>query len=253
MAGSANVNKLQLGVPTSNTMSNFTHSSKEWIFLTDPRRTAQLDFMASTIAVSTQCIPMSSKCVDSFALTTQYDTTFDCSKGFKGNFSNPFPIALTNRTVGGVIDEIPYDDSIYDHKSGLLQSLNSMYFARDAAMSSTPPLVNIEGLAPQIEPQNPMHFGAWSMSLDTWSLQQNPGLGNDPELGQAYLNYAIFFLNCTTTVANVSYTWVNGSFHTFDPVPAHPDLAAMVMGPFSHLNFIAQAQTALNNIAALAW
>jgi hypothetical protein len=116
--------KLQYGLPTFTQLSNYTHNKTNWVFYTDPRSNANLDFMTSTPALATQCVAMTKRCLQN--IDSDHKGLFECTPGFRGNWSAPWPYKMTNQTVGA------------DYGTG---STTGIAFAFDAALSSTPPLV----------------------------------------------------------------------------------------------------------------
>lgn len=186
-----------------------------------------LDFVASAPAVNTQCRPMTRLCDQGYNNET---LTYDCSSGFRVNLTSPWPYTVSNETA-------PIDDPNLSLSGS---TLTGIAFASDAELKRSPGLVQNASVGgtgwmpnkwPEIIPSNPAYFGTWARNY--------PGLRSisDSLVGDPELDYdgsgVQWFLNCTTTVANVTYAWVNGSISTFSTELVSPEMAALFTGPFS--------------------
>ncbi|KAK5048531.1 hypothetical protein LTR84_005621 [Exophiala bonariae] len=218
---------LQLGLPTSTKLSNYSVGSTHWIFYTDSKMGRSLDFIASAPAVSTQCRPMTRLCEQGYNNET---FTYDCTSGFRINMTSPWPYTLSNETA-------PIDDPSLSLSEA---TLTGIAFGSDAELSTTPGLVQNASLGgtgfgpitwPEIIPSNPAYFGTWARNYPGL-LSISDELVTDPELDYSGSGVQ-WFLNCTTTVANVTYAWTNGSIQSFNTELVSPEMAALFTGPFS--------------------
>jgi hypothetical protein len=226
--------KLQYGVQTSNVVSNLTQNGTNWFFYTDPRGSSKLDFVASTPAISTQCIPMTKKCLSNMAAGQA--GAFECSRGFRGNIYRTWPNILGNETE-------PEETTQFD--------ATGIAFTGDAELNDIPRLVNTttpggyEG--PQwleILPRNPAHFGTWAINYPSYDNTPE-GLTVDPEFSFSGAGNE-WFLNCSSTIANVTYAWSNGSLISFEPVLASPEMAALFLGQYSIYGLTADFKTSVD-------
>lgn len=229
----ADVTALQLGLPTSTVLNNYSVGAANWIFYSDEKKDDSIDFMASTPAVSTQCFPMTRRCVngDHNGDDLSSDFTYNCTSGFRVNLTSPWPYTVGNEST-----------PVTDLTSVLTgASLTGIAFASDAALSSAPGLVQnasvgrlgqIPAKWPEIVPSNPTHFGTGAQNYPGIDSISEP-LSSDPELSIGRFRNTLWFLNCTTTVAVAKYTWVNGSLGAFDTELASPETSALFTGPFS--------------------
>jgi hypothetical protein len=115
------------------------------------------DFQTSTLAVRTQCRPMTSLCLTTTDDTDQYigtDYDFKCSKGFNGTL-------LSN----GATSAANYNSNT--HSAGVMAGMS---FAHDAKLSTK------VGQSDFASFQNPLYFGTWSVG---WQVPpSNDTFGN---------------------------------------------------------------------------
>jgi hypothetical protein len=220
LADPVNATKLQYGVQTANSVSNSTVNSTNWFFFTDPRANSELDFVGSSPAISTECTSMTAKCRANASSTGG----FVCSEGFRGNVYRKWPNVLGNETDPDDLQSI--------------SDITGIAFAGDAALNEIPGLVNTtlpdgSGHGPQwpeILPRNPTHFGTWAVNYPSYDNTPAGLVGDDFIMAEGG---TMWFLNCSSTVANVTYAWSNGSLIHFDPVIASPEMAALLLGQYS--------------------
>lgn len=156
--------------------------------------------------------------------------TYDCTSGFRVNMTSPWPYTVSNETA-------PIDDPSLFYSEA---TLTGIAFGPDAGLSSTPGLVQNASVGgtgfgpttwPEIVPSNPVFFGTWARNYPGL-LSISDELSSDPEL--EYDGSGVqWFLNCTTTVANATYVWTNGSIQSFTTELVSPEMAALFTGPFS--------------------
>lgn len=152
-----------------------------------------VDFSASTIAVNTECTPISAAC----NLTSHgaASTSFNCSKGFAGDLALD-PQACT--ASGGWI----------------------ISFFNDSALTE---------LANYGYPVNPIYFGMATVVNVNGHVGQ---LNNDSDIVVVENGGDAFVLQCTTTVYDVSYDFINGSIANLTEIQlANVSFANIVNAP----------------------
>ena len=87
-----------------------------------------------------------------------------------------------------------------------------------------------------LQPSNPLHFAAWAVGYPSFGQAQaksdsiwavsNPLL-NDSQIYRSQGGATEWILSCSTTVYDVSYTWVNGSVRDFTKELSSPEMAAL--------------------------
>jgi hypothetical protein len=187
-------------------------SDRTYVFLGDARVPANVDFVASTVAINTQCKPITQTCdheVSNVELvlpdgpagfyrlgrravsigTTPWQSvtiagalSFNCSTGFNQNLTNFTAIPIINWT---------------------------MRFFNDPAMT-LPASISA--------PANPIYFGIVAIINSNGNTTSYP-LYKDPDVfhGNATASAVFdgFILGCNATVYDATYTWLNGSLQNF--------------------------------------
>lgn len=189
------------------------------------------DFRAKTIAVKTQCAPMTARCFPSYLSDNSSDLgywrslgsfyTFNCTPGFSGELtSNGASMATALR------------------KNSSTGSMG-IGFAPDAELSQM--IGNNRSIVEFASFRNPLYFGTWSLGWqnmrytdigdnnyplnhDPWDLDGN--IFYDENYGYAWM------LNCSMEVYYAEYDWINGTTHNFTPWLAEPGIGGMVSYPF---------------------
>ncbi|RFU80225.1 sugar transport [Trichoderma arundinaceum] len=174
-----------------------TNSSETLLFLRDAASSSAFDYKASTFAVSTQCQPITRKCTEMFigtGNTPESNTGYSCTPAFAGRFE-------TERSVG----------IKFFHDAGLDKNYTFAYSF-----------------------QNPLYFGTWA----SFQESDSPGLLLDPEIlhiyDAHYLNTLTWILNCSATIYEATYAWVNGSVASFNATLANGTLGGILSGPFAN-------------------
>ncbi|KAJ9626686.1 uncharacterized protein PV06_01505 [Exophiala oligosperma] len=223
IANQSSKNSIMMWPPQNQTINSH-------YFLTALNLDTSVDFRASTFAVKTQCKPMTSTCFPQTpselaekklqGLSATYlgdDYAFHCSSGFTGDLrSNGVSVA-----------------------TGLRQSSTTSMgigFAPDAALSSM-----IGSSASKLEfgaYTNPLYFGAWSVGFKTLNgalklSEVTDPWEDDPEIYYDQYNKFAWMLNCSSSVYQVSYDWVNGTIQRFDTtMVSDPLIGGVVSYPF---------------------
>lgn len=213
-------------------------SEPVYYYLDNPSSPDNVDFMAKTIAIATQCAPITSRCLSNDSWPSFNHMDFSCSPAFSANFTFDGLSQGIDDNAGGS----PYNRDLW-HPVGMAFSqdaqLETMVGALDPRLWQTPPaLSNLSGYE-FLYPQNPLRFGAWAMGYPSFdskylnqSLAQQSPLLNDREV---YRNGpgASWVLNCSATIYDVTYTFINGSVHEFNQTLASPAMGGFMSAPFA--------------------
>lgn len=280
------VNLLVQGLSTTNTIANYTANGTQYYYLADPGMSRELDFKASTYAVSSTCAPISRKCLPgqtsgwplisgSQGPGPLYQTyyNFSCSPGFEAN--------MTFTGASQLLDALQADGG-YESDGIIAPPSVGMAFSPDAQLSrrvgqyvanftefaydsiaavhgtypAGDPLIGSNWSYAYLHPQNPLHFGAWASGFPYVSsnLILEPGYDGEPLLKdpEIFVQNSMlgWILNCSVEVYDVSYAWSNGSMHTFEPSLSSPEMGGFISAPFSF--GLGQATITLATIANLA-
>ena len=229
-----------LGNSYTNVIQNISDprdpNNDQYYYLADVNTGSVLDFMANSTAVQTQCEVVTQNCNISSS-----DETFTC-----GPYS-------TSLTFPGQVGIDPTMAMAPENMSMVgIQFFNDTGFAQPVGFGN-----QSVDLFPT---QNPMHFLVWSKGfppIDT-SSQTFAGMRQGNYLKIDHAGDNIFIVNCTATIYNVTYAWVNSSVlastqsadHSFWPSLAPQSYAGIYSAPFA-INS-ALGHVALQNAAALA-
>lgn len=261
--GSQAAATIQLNQPTKNLIANYTGPAPSQTgageasqqpnitiyFLGDSRSSTALDFRAHTLGMSTQCKIMTSECYTDSNATDPF--AFSCPGGFQGDITfcqpNIWPIE--------------------EYGSGSCST--GIGFAKDPQLSQTAGnimLGDFSGLGAgeiiELFSQNPIYFGTWATGYPTAGDIDNPlfagttadGMPDQEVFADGSTN-AIWMLNCSATIYEVEYTYVNGALHTFDTKLASGDWGAFFSAPFSWFSYalgLQPVESSLRNAAYLA-
>ncbi|KAK4943190.1 hypothetical protein LTR10_017214 [Elasticomyces elasticus] len=249
LQGAVAVADLQLYGTTNDMLSNYTGllssdstQNQTMFFYADSRSSKTLDFKAQTLGISTQCIIATTSCGYIDTNETDYQA-FKCSDGFGGDVSycypNVWPANASESGLGGCTTGIGY--------------------ATDAQLSSAAPMVNFtdaDGLSEtEIQgflQQNPTYFATWGIGFP--ALDSRLFLNGDAQVFPNSSSQATWILNCSSTVYDVTYTYVNGALHSFNATVAEPVWGAFFSAPFtwSWLGGLMPAKLSLENAAYFA-
>lgn len=210
---------------------------KQYHYLGDAQSGPNLDFLANTLAISTQC-----------EVVTQI-----CQLNSTGSGFSCFGYQSPSFTYSGEVGTDPKASRIPDN---LTMTMVGIQFFNDSDLQ------NPIGMGSQstelFSAQNPIHFLTWSKgfppidisktALD--EMRQNKFMQVDPNGDN------VFVLNCSTSIYNTTYAWVNGTMlQQIDRDGFYPSLApdmygAIISAPFA-INS-ALGHLSLENTAALA-
>lgn len=230
LQGSQAVFAVELDQPTNDQISNYTGPVRTAgpgenvtvYFMGDKRSSENLDFRARTMGISTQCQIMTSQCFD--GQIYKYDPSFFCPGGFNGSFlqcsPNYWP-ATSNTDVSNCPTGIGFSSDPQLSQMAGIQGLSNLN-ANDAVITST------------LFSTNPIYFGTWSHGYPTSGDTYNPLVANnDPDVFPPDAVNARWLLNCSTTVYDIDYTYVNGALGTFHATLAAPEWGAFYSAPFA--------------------
>jgi hypothetical protein len=192
------------------------------IVLTQPTiLSPYVDFMASTIGVSTQCCPMTSECDMRIASNESYHTQFNCTSGFWGTLGK-----APNITELSLSNDKAWDP--YTPGMNWKPSSNLQYGCYDSVEMINP--YNTIGYDPQtgnpsnIPPLpddkliNPIYLGvAGRFAIASESAGANLSHDSGVFIGSKF--YVDFALNCSYTTYDVNYTWSNGTIEKYYQAP----------------------------------
>jgi hypothetical protein len=197
----------------------YNDSTHYYKYLTDKRADFARDFKASTIAIKTQCTPMTQRCflnAQRFYLGDNY--TFHCGKDYTGQLtSNGASVATGLRTTSSVSTGLGFSPD-----SGLSRMVGNNKASPEFAAYT-----------------NPLYFGAWNIGsknlpaedIDTGNITHD-AWDWDNNFFYDENNYYAWMLNCSSTSYYVDYTWINGSVHDFWPTKAEPLMGGIQSYPF---------------------
>ena len=286
LVGPEEATRLAQGPTASNMIRNFTDAGGiSYHYLADPEMDGKLDFKASTFAVSSQCRPITKQCLpgvqwpviqsqpvggDSF---NNY-FNFSCSEGFKANFTfSGLVQALDADPTQGGIDAVTSAPTVgmafasdhdlsrrvgqyYDNFTGVVTTLPGFNIT-EGAFDLDSAVLGSNWSYQYILPKNPLNFAVWASGYPTFdgkTVESDPSLITNPLLNDTEIFYQSGFtywmVGCEATVYDVTYTWVNGSVHTFNATASSEDMGALISAPFAFQ--LGQVVPVLSSIANLA-
>lgn len=207
-------------VSTLNQLITVYQSGLSYAFLSDPQvLSSNVDFVASTIAINTQCKSISSQCqLDGWAGSTVY---YNCSSNFSGILADA-PTFSTSISAGTDFKMTLFNDS----------SLQNPLMVGYRANTTNPVWVAMVGVADGV----------------TSLISANNTPMTDPTLVPANLSDSevvttrnggfAFVLLCNSTTYDATYTWINGSFNNFTSLTvANQSIAQMINIPLQLNSF----------------
>ncbi|KAL6695714.1 hypothetical protein J3F84DRAFT_395142 [Trichoderma pleuroticola] len=180
--------KVLHNVSTINKVNYFpTDPSQAVLYLGDAASSSNVDFKASTFAVSTQCQPITYDCTHMHPNASK----FNCTPALTGDFNTP---------------SSPVGIKLFSNSS-LTKNLPFTY-------------------------QNPVYFAAWAIKeqIDSRSFVNDPGVAYHSDTVETLS----WILNCSSTVYEATYTWVNGTVTSFNTTLANSTLGGIMSGSFNN-------------------
>ncbi|KAK5677772.1 hypothetical protein LTS10_009655 [Elasticomyces elasticus] len=245
LVGPEEATRLAQGPTKSNVIRNFTDSKGiDYRYLADPGMDNKLDFKANFKANFT--FNGAVQTIDASTL----DGGTDSPNGGSSNFQSPSvgmafaPDRNLSSRVGQYYDSLP-----------MVVSTLPGFNETQGAFDPNAAVVGSNWSYQYILPKNPLNFAVWASGYPTFDgksvtnrVIDNPLL-NDTEIFHDTKS-TYWILGCETTVYDVTYTWVNGSVHTFNATPASEDMGGLISAPFAFQ--LGQAVPALSNLASKA-
>lgn len=209
---------------------------QQYYYLGDIKSGKDLDFLANTTAVTTQCEVVTQNC-----RTNTTDSGFSCPGGYQ----------TPSFTFSG---EVGVDLAAATGPTNM--SMVGIQFFTDATLHN--PIGYGSQTSRLFSAQNPIHFLTWSKGFPpidpTSQTFAEMMAGKYLQVDSSGDN--VFILNCTATIYRTTYAWVNGTIlqandkQAFYPIPAPATYGAIFSAPFA-INS-ALSHLALQNAAALA-
>lgn len=251
LQGVQDASELQLSQPTNNLIFNYTSAvdvtagpggkaTRTVYFFGDARSDSKVDYKAQTLGISTQCQMATADCY-----TGDNGTAFRCSAGFRGDLWACQP------------------DSWYGGNGSHCST--GIGFAPDAQLSRSAGFTTLTdtsqegtgynwGEIPVLLRQNPMHFAAWAYGYPTADMNNKLWSTFDQQIFPNNTIVAQWLVNCSATVHDVTYTYVDGALHSFAATPAAAEWGGFFSAPFawSGLDGMQPAKLALEQAAYLA-
>ena len=232
LLGNSDINLIQ---NTSYQADQHNYGAQQYYFLSDVKIGQVLDFLANTTAVTTQCEVVTQNCE-----INPTDEGFSCS----GYRSPSF-------TYSG---EVGVDPTAAIAPSNM--SMVGLQFFKDSDLQN--PIGFGSQSSELFSAQNPIHFLTWSKGfppLDT-SNQTFAEMRNGNYLQIDHSGDYVFILNCSATIYNTVYAWVNGTILQDNQKQGfYPEIAPDIYGAIFSAPFAinsALGHLALEDAAALA-
>ena len=159
----------------------------------------ETDFQASTLALGTQCHPISKQC--HLHAEEGASEPFNCTSAFFGNLAQP---------------EVSWESE----GATSYQRTGPVYF-------NSPDFTVKANTTFNTSQQNPYYIGAWAaINLQMTEKQmQDPNIVNPEHGGLTWV------LNCTSTAYDLTYSWVNGSVHSANATKANGTTSTVLQSP----------------------
>jgi hypothetical protein len=209
--------KTAFNISSVNTLLSASAQNQTFVLLGDQQSIgSNLDFLATTVGVSTQCFPISQEC--NLTAVSGASTPFYCSSGVNGDLTAG---NLPNNETSYGSDPIY---TLYFNNSGLTENYDFYY------------------------PTNPVYVALLAKARSTGGVDST-GDSNDTALVDLIHGGVAFILFCNVTVYDVEYSYVNGSVSIIDFSPSNNTVAGIIDGPMMELN---SAYYMLTNAAEIA-
>jgi hypothetical protein len=210
LVGASEAYRTLNNLSTQNTVLTFDQGGNTYAFLTDAQLSNNVDFQASTYAATTRCEPISQAC--HLHELSGVSTPYNCTPAFAGD--------LTCSSVTA-----PPDAQCEDIGTGIT------YFTSSSLTTN---------LTYNNASQNPSYFGTWATvqsvygTLDTNGLITGSPLSNDPEIVEQLEGGFSWILNCSQTIYDITYTYIDGRVTSFIPTLSNASIASLFQGPYNH-------------------
>ena len=171
-----------------------------------------LDYQATTLGIGTQCSPITQKC--NLRSETGSTTPFRCSESFYGD--------LSQLSIAGVD---------FSTNNAQTAPITGMVWFVDAALTRY-----ANGSYQNNLPHNPYHLGVWAISQQAAA----DGAVNSPDIVRTLTGSMAWLLNCSTTVYDLTYSWVNGTVRSTNLTKANATMSSTLQYP-SYLSIYTKA------------
>ena len=202
---------------TVNQISTFSHNNRNYALLLPYNAPRNIDYRATTFAISTSCVPVSQACNMKAAYGAS--TPFNCTPGFSGDATANEDI----QTLGGRRAGSPVGYVLLEDGTG---KTNITFGSKD---------------------MNPFYLGTWALVQtqvkrpDLPASEATGKLQKDPEIITPVHGGMAWVLKCQSNVYDLTYTWMNGSVQSPDLKLSNAStgglIAAPVNGDFALPNF----------------
>jgi hypothetical protein len=177
---------------------------------------AEVDYRASTIGISTQCTPITSRCSMKTNLTSLY-TSFNCSSGLYGTLGkSPNINEISSSRADPQLPPLGFKPAP-DVQYGFFTDKTLDYPYNPVGYD---PATDQPGLSPLVDSElvNPIYLGI-AARFGAAVTTPNNDFTNDSEIHSDQGHVFDFALSCPYTSYDVNYTWVNGEIQnvTFFP------------------------------------
>ena len=218
LVGASEAYRTLYNLSTLNQVRTAVVDGSIYTYLADAQTMPSLDYRASTVALNTQCVPISRAC----HLTAAYgaSTPFNCTPAFFGDLQKTQAsggnASETSLTLGISL----FRDATLLEPVSFNTTINPFYWAMFAS-------VNL-GTAP------------------------NSSFYNDPEIVHPVHGGDAFILSCNTTVHDFNFSWLNGSIKSATATAASNVIGGMMMAPVNSYNFGMNSFEAGSRVAAFS-
>ena len=242
---------LLYGTSKQHQIHNYTdEKGTEFLYLGGANQDGNIDFKAKTYGTSSQCVPMTQLCFSNFAAGGSY--LFNCTPAFSGNLYQTF---LNSSATLEDAYSLPPGSSVGVAFAGnpeLTEAGGQTFIAANAWAPGES--LDLGQNVTQIYPTNPIYYGAWANRYPAANIGGNASFVGDTGIfwNQDVIGGGIWMFNCSTTVWEIDYTWVNGSVHNFNRTLASPDMGGLLSGIPAFASQEGVIQNTINEAATLA-
>ncbi|KIW33771.1 uncharacterized protein PV07_00595 [Cladophialophora immunda] len=219
----------------NNTIHNVTVNGSNYYFLGDTQSSKTLDFVATTLAIKTQCQMVTQNC--SVTAVDSVSSGFTCGAYSSPSFSYSGEVGMDPKNATSAPDE----------------AMVGIQFFNDTAKSQ--PVGFGSSTTNLFSTQNPLQFLTWSKGFPPVDTYQDEfkTMREDQYLKYDATGDTVFVLSCSAVIAEVKYNWTNSSI-TLVELEADEDVAdyygAVFSAPFAINSPL--SHLALQDAAALA-
>ena len=221
------------GTSRDHKVYNYTDASNiEYLYLGDNNHDSTVDYQAKTYGVSAQCVPMTQLCYSNF---NNSGVLFNCTTAFSGNVHQNF-LNSSAAVEDNNSDTLNSGDPVGVAFAGNpeLTIAGEQIWMPPAGWNAGDPQTG-GTTVPKMYPTNPLYYGAWAYGYpsNNGGSDLGPEWENDTGISQDSGLYggAVWMLNCSTTVWDIQYSWVNGTVKSFNKTMSSTDMAGMFSGP----------------------